>query len=82
MIGDIKMLPEHARNELVEVMEDMKNNTGMSLIMALSYSSRWELVNAVKNIAIDVKLVKLILLQLPRIRCRLILPQAHSPTPN
>ncbi|HNP20723.1 MAG TPA: isoprenyl transferase [Panacibacter sp.] len=59
VIGDIKMLPEHARNELVEVMEDMKNNTGMSLIMALSYSSRWELVNAVKNIAIDVKAGKI-----------------------
>lgn len=59
VIGDIQMLPEHARNELMEVMEDMKENTGMSLIMALSYSSRWELVNAVKNIAIDVKAGKI-----------------------
>jgi undecaprenyl diphosphate synthase len=31
------------------------SNTGLNLIMALSYSSRWELVNAVKQIAIDVK---------------------------
>jgi undecaprenyl diphosphate synthase len=30
-------------------------NTGLNLVMALSYSSRWELLNAVKNIAIDVK---------------------------
>ena len=49
------MLPEHARNELLEVLSETKDNTGMNLIMALSYSSRWELVNAVKNIAIEVK---------------------------
>jgi undecaprenyl diphosphate synthase len=55
VIGDIKMLPEHARNELLEVLDETKENTGMNLIMALSYSSRWELVNAVKNIALDVK---------------------------
>jgi undecaprenyl diphosphate synthase len=55
VIGDIKMLPESARNELLEVLAETKENTGLNLIMALSYSSRWELVNAVKNIAFDVK---------------------------
>jgi undecaprenyl diphosphate synthase len=55
VIGDIKMLPENARNELLEVLAETKENTGLNLIMALSYSSRWELVNAVKNIAFDVK---------------------------
>lgn len=59
VIGDIKMLPEHARKELFDVMKDMSENTGMSLIMALSYSSRWELVNAVKNIALDVQAGKI-----------------------
>jgi len=59
VIGDIQMLPERARNELLEVLEDTKENTGMSLIMALSYSSRWELVNAVKNIPIDIKAGKI-----------------------
>ena len=34
-------------------------NTGLNLIMALSYSSRWELVNAVKNIGLDVKAGKI-----------------------
>ncbi|MGZ3901843.1 MAG: polyprenyl diphosphate synthase, partial [Bacteroidia bacterium] len=36
-----------------------KTNTGLNLIMALSYSSRWEIIEAVKNIAIEVKNNKL-----------------------
>ena len=59
VIGDIQMLPEHARNELLEVLEETKDNNGMNLIMALSYSSRWELVNAVKHIALDVQAGKI-----------------------
>ena len=55
VIGDMSMLPDRARKELEEVLEETKENSTMHLIMALSYSSRWELVNAVKNIAIDVK---------------------------
>jgi len=55
VIGDMKMLPENARIELLDVLADTSDNTGMNLIMALSYSSRWELVNAVRNIAFDVK---------------------------
>ena len=55
VIGDIKMLPENARQELREALEFTKNNTGLQLIMALSYSGRWELLNAVKEIARDVK---------------------------
>lgn len=55
VIGDMKMLPEYARKELNESLEITSKNTGLNLIMALSYSSRWELVNAVKNIALDVK---------------------------
>ena len=55
VIGDMNMLPEYASNELVEAKQMTSQNTGLNLIMALSYSSRWELLNAVKNIAIDVK---------------------------
>src|ERR1700748_1046576 len=55
MIGDMQMLPESAQHELQEAMELTGANTGLNLIMALSYSSRWELVNAVKGIARDVK---------------------------
>jgi undecaprenyl diphosphate synthase len=55
VIGDKTMLPEYARNELQEALDMTSQNTGLNLVMALSYSSRWELVNAVKQIATDVK---------------------------
>jgi undecaprenyl diphosphate synthase len=55
VIGDMNMLPEYAQRELDEALEMTSKNTGLNLVMALSYSSRWELVNAVKNIAKDVK---------------------------
>ena len=55
VIGDLSMLPAYARQELQEAREITQNNTGLNLIMALSYSGRWELLNAVKNIAWEVK---------------------------
>lgn len=55
VIGDLAMLPDYARKELGEALELTKNNKGLNLIMALSYSGRWELLNAVKNIAWEVK---------------------------
>lgn len=55
VIGDMNMLPEYARRELNESLEITSQNSGLNLIMALSYSSRWELVRAVRNIAADVK---------------------------
>ncbi|WP_132052230.1 isoprenyl transferase [Pseudocnuella soli] len=55
VIGDLAMLPEYARRELAEALEITSPNTGLNLIMALSYSGRWELLNAVKNIAYEVK---------------------------
>ncbi len=59
VIGDINMLPANAREELSEALAETSKNNGLNLIMALSYSSRWELVNAVKDIATDVKNNKL-----------------------
>jgi undecaprenyl diphosphate synthase len=59
VIGDFNMLPEYARNELNESLEITAANTGLNLIMALSYSSRWELTEAVKQIATDVKAGKI-----------------------
>ncbi|MES2891498.1 MAG: isoprenyl transferase [Bacteroidota bacterium] len=55
VIGDMKMLPESARRALNEALSETSANTGLNLVMALSYSSRWELLNAVKHIAEDVK---------------------------
>lgn len=59
VIGDMNMLPDYAVNELHEALDMTSANTGLNLVMALSYSSRWELLNAVKNIAIEVKEGKL-----------------------
>lgn len=59
VIGNIKMLPLSARMELDEACKATETNTGLNLIMALSYSSRWEITEAVKNIAIEVKDKKL-----------------------
>ncbi|HQU56197.1 MAG: isoprenyl transferase [Chitinophagaceae bacterium] len=55
VIGDMKMLPGFAQKELKEALEITKENKGLNLIMALSYSGRWELGNAAKEIAIQVK---------------------------
>ena len=55
VIGDVAMLPEAAKKELKDAMEETTVNTGLNLIMALSYSSRWEITNAVKQIAAAVK---------------------------
>jgi len=54
-IGDIKKLPAKAQGELQEAIEKTKENTRMTLVLALSYSSRWEILNAVQNIIIDNK---------------------------
>jgi undecaprenyl diphosphate synthase len=54
VIGDISMLPNFAYEELQEALDMTSQNTGLNLVMALSYSSRWELVNAVKRIGEDV----------------------------
>ena len=59
VIGDMNMLPDYAKQALRESLEITSRNTGLNLIMALSYSSRWELVQAVKHIAEDVKAGKI-----------------------
>lgn len=59
MIGELDMLPQHAKQALQEALDMTASNTGLNLVMALSYSSRWELVTAVKKIASDVKIGKL-----------------------
>jgi len=54
-IGDRSMLPSKCKKELEEAIEITKDNTRMTLILALSYSSKWDIVNAVKDIADKIK---------------------------
>ena len=50
-IGNIERLPQKARKELKEVIEKTKNNTGLTLTLALNYGAKEEIVNAVKIIS-------------------------------
>jgi len=54
-IGNLKLLPDKCYKELMEAIDVTKNNTRTSLVLALSYSSHWEILNAAKNIALKVK---------------------------
>ena len=55
VIGDTKRLPQDVQDKLQETIEHTAHNTKMTMVVALSYSSRWEITEAVKNIAADVK---------------------------
>lgn len=55
-IGALDSLPRDCQQELHEAMEMTKNNTGLTLVLALSYSGRWEITEAIKKITSDVKL--------------------------
>jgi len=50
-IGDLKSLPAKSYGELMKSVDETAANTGLTLILALSYSSRWELVEAARSIA-------------------------------
>jgi len=54
-IGNLNLLPPHAKQALENATAQTAQNTGLTLIVALSYSSRWELVEATKNIATKVQ---------------------------
>lgn len=51
VIGDIEKLPANVQERLQQCIENTSRNTGMTLVLALSYSSHWELTQAVRNIA-------------------------------
>jgi undecaprenyl diphosphate synthase len=54
-IGDLNMLPKKCFKELNNAIETTAGNTGLTLTLALSYSSRREIVQAAKNIALKVQ---------------------------
>jgi undecaprenyl diphosphate synthase len=55
VIGDVERLPEKTKTKLLDGIAKTAENTGLNLVLALSYSSRWEILKAVKDIAKDVK---------------------------
>ncbi|HLT07826.1 MAG TPA: isoprenyl transferase [Cyclobacteriaceae bacterium] len=50
MIGDMESLPEACQSNLRQAMETTRDNTGLQVILALSYSGKWEITEAVKAI--------------------------------
>lgn len=55
VIGDIQRLPQAVQDKLQETMDHTAANTAMTMVVALSYSSRWEIAKAAREIAQDVK---------------------------
>ncbi len=55
VIGDLKRLPEEVQQKLQETIDHTAANTAMTMVVALSYSSRWEITQAVRDIAAEVK---------------------------
>ena len=54
-IGDLSTLPRKAKDKLKNAIEETAKNDHMTLVLALSYSSKWEIINAVKQISKKVK---------------------------
>ncbi len=55
VIGNQEQLPNKCRNQLAKAMEITANNNTLTLVLALSYSGRWDIMEAVKKIAVQVK---------------------------
>lgn len=54
-IGDTNSLPQNCQQSLQDTIHDTSNNDGMTLVLALSYSGRWEILNAIRRVASEVK---------------------------
>ncbi|HAQ18064.1 MAG TPA: isoprenyl transferase [Prolixibacteraceae bacterium] len=59
VIGDVKSLPQNVQEKLDWSIAKLNDCTGLTLVLALSYSSKWEIVEAVKRIAEQVKIGQL-----------------------
>lgn len=81
-IGDLSRLPEDARSTLQECIDETSVNTGTTVILALSYSSRWEITYAVKQIIADVQSGKINAEQISEDTVSAYLTTKHIPDPD
>ena len=58
-IGDISSLPKNVQEKFLWSIDKLKSCTGLTLVIAISYSSKWEIIEAVRQIAEQVKLGKI-----------------------
>jgi len=82
VIGDIESLPSHCQQSLKEGIAETAANTGMTLILALSYSGRWDIVRATKSIAQHVKEGKLDIEDISEDTIKKALSTANVPDPE
>ena len=81
-IGDIEGLPKECQDELQESIELTKDNNEINLVLALNYSARWEIIDAVKKIASDVKSSNLLIDDLNAEKFGLYLNTKNIPDPE
>ena len=55
VVGDLTKLPQEVQNQLLDDIQKTKDNTGLTLVLALSYSGRWDITEAVRRIAREVE---------------------------
>ena len=82
MIGDISALPRDVQNELMEDIQKTQANTGLTLTLALSYSGRWDLTEAVRRIVHDARAATLAEADLSEDTIARYLSTAHLPDPD
>jgi len=82
IIGDINSLPENCIKEMREAEALTAKNSGLHLIMALSYSSRWEIIEATKKIASQVKAGQIAVTDIDEKLFEQNLSTAHIPHPE
>lgn len=82
MIGDFSRMPKFAYDRLCKCIDDTSHCTGLTLILAISYSSRWEITEAVKRIAADVKEGKIAVDDITPATVSDNLSTAHIPDPD
>jgi undecaprenyl diphosphate synthase len=82
VIGDFKSLPAICQQQLSEAIELTKNNTSLNVVLALSYSAKWEIKEATKAIAQDVLNGKLNVQDISEDLISTYLNTAHLPDPE
>jgi len=82
VIGDMDSLPDDVQKTLHQAMESTSRNTGLSLVLALSYGGRQDIICAVRKISLDIQKKKITLSDISRELFRNYLSTANIPDPE
>ncbi|MBO7160557.1 MAG: isoprenyl transferase [Paludibacteraceae bacterium] len=81
-IGDTSRMPKETASRLQQCIEQTANNTGLHLVLALSYSSRWEITEAIRNMVNDGQTGKLTAANIDENTINSYLATANIPDPE